>query len=238
MKLIGKLNDWKAFINVVETGGFSQAALKMGISVSSVSKQVMRLEEGVKTQLLNRDTHSLELTEAGKMAYESVTTIIDMMDDLVFRLRNPSRIIEGTIKLTAPAMVCAFLANYWVDEYTEKNKNTTICLESRDSSLFTKESSAFDHLVLKSGLIGNEDLIHRELSPLKLSLCASRSYLAKEGTPSHPRELHNHHLLSLYHHGFPEKITFIKNDEEYSFDVEDKSRFTTDSLLGNFNLMA
>ncbi|CAH0307353.1 hypothetical protein WB66_00020 [bacteria symbiont BFo1 of Frankliniella occidentalis] len=237
MKKNGDLSEWKVFINVVEAGSFSQAAINMGISISSVSKKIRKLEEGVNTQLLNRDTHSFEVTQAGKMAYESATAAVEMMSDLVFKLRNSSRSIEGAIKLTAPAMVCEFLANFWLDEYSDKNKDVTIFLESRESNQFTKESSAFDHLVLKSGVIVSDELVHRELSPLKISLCASRSYLEREGTPIHPRDLHNHRLLNLYHHGFPNTITFKNNNERFLFTNRKKNGYTTDNLLGNFNLM-
>lgn len=77
MKKNGDLSEWKVFINVVEAGSFSQAAINMGISISSVSKKIRKLEEGVNTQLLNRDTHSFEVTQAGKMAYESATAAVE-----------------------------------------------------------------------------------------------------------------------------------------------------------------
>lgn len=238
MKKSGKLSEWSVFISVVEAGSFSRASVKLGVSVSSVSKQIMKLEEGLNTQLINRDTHNFELTDAGKMAYNRATTVIEMMNDLVFKLRNPSQVIEGSIKLTAPAMVCEFLANFWIEEYTEKNKHVSVFLESRESSQFTKDSSAFDHLVLKSGMIGSEDLIHRELNPLRLSLCASRSYLQKAGTPQHPHELYNHRILMLYHHGLPDTFEFLKNEERFLFEYSKISGSTTDNLLGNLNLMA
>jgi len=46
MKKNGDLSEWKVFINVVEAGSFSQAAINMGISISSVSKKIRKLEEG------------------------------------------------------------------------------------------------------------------------------------------------------------------------------------------------
>ncbi len=52
-------------MKVVETGSFSLAAQELNTSVSSVSKKISRLEEGVNSHLLHRDTRSIELTEAG-----------------------------------------------------------------------------------------------------------------------------------------------------------------------------
>nr|WP_226375924.1 LysR substrate-binding domain-containing protein [Pantoea stewartii] len=159
------------------------------------------------------------------------------MTDLVHNLRNPSGSIEGSIRLTAPALVCEFLANYWLDEYANRHKGVTVFLESRESSQFTKESSAFDHLVLKSGIIKSEDLVHRELSPLKLSLCATRDYVNRYGKPEHPRELLKHRFLHLYHHGLSGELEFFRDGEIFTFKNLDQTGFLTDSLLATFNLM-
>ncbi|KTS25154.1 LysR family transcriptional regulator [Pantoea stewartii] len=237
MRVSGKIDEWIVFVKVVETGSFSLAAQELNTSVSSVSKKISRLEEGVNSHLLHRDTRSIELTEAGMIAYEKAVVIIEMMTDLVHNLRNPSGTIEGSIRLTAPAMVCEFLANYWLDEYADRHKGVTVFLESRESSQFTKESSAFDHLVLKSGIIECEDLIHRELNPLKLSLCAARGYVSRYGKPQHPSELLKHRFLHLYHHGLSGELEFFKDGETFTFKNLNQTGFLTDSLLATFNLM-
>lgn len=237
MNISGKLHDWQVFLTVVELGSFSAAAKHMGISVSTVSKQISRLEKGVDSTLINRDTHNLHLTEAGNIAYEKSTQVIKIMDDLIANLRNPSRIIQGSIKLTAPALVCEFLANQWLAEYMEINEKVSVFLESRESNQFSKETSTFDHLVLRSGFIENEDFVHRKLNPLHLSLCTTRNYIEEYGIPTHPEELHKHNFLWVHHHGFPGNHIFCKNGEEYIFNKSEFHRYSSDNLLSTFKLM-
>ena len=64
------------FVRVVEAGGFSRAAEKLGISKSAVSKQVARLEDRLGARLLNRTTRQLSLTEVGARLFERGQRII------------------------------------------------------------------------------------------------------------------------------------------------------------------
>ncbi|WP_277878107.1 LysR family transcriptional regulator [Leptolyngbya sp. FACHB-261] len=52
----------RAFVKVVETDGFSEAARQLQMAVSSVTRQVNALEEMLNTQLLNRSTRYWEAT--------------------------------------------------------------------------------------------------------------------------------------------------------------------------------
>jgi len=233
-----KIAHWQAFVLVVDLGSFSAAAKHMKISVSTVSKSISRLEEMNNVILLDRDTHSVMLTDAGNIAYAKAVQLIELADELTNSLQNPSYDINGSIRFTAPALICEFLANFWVKEYIDKHKNVSVFLESRESSQFSKETSVFDHLVFRSGVIDSEDLVHRQLSPLQLSLCASRQYLSEYGDITHPSELHNHNFLWVHDVGLPGILTFNSGNEEYVFEKSDNHRYSSDNLLGAFNLMS
>ena len=234
----GKIADWQAFVFVAELGSFSAAAKHMKVSVSNVSKSISRLEEMNNVVLLDRDTRSLALTEAGNLAYSKAVQLINIHDEMTSLLRNPSYEINGTIKFTAPALVCEFLANQWVAEYLENHKNVSIFLESRESSYFSKESSLFDHLIFRSGIIDSEDLVHRQLSSLQLSLCVSRTYLSFYGDINHPSDLHKHRFLWVHDLDFPATIVFSRGNEEYVLEKSANHRYSSDNLLGAFNLVS
>ena len=58
------------FAAVVEEGGFSQGARRLGLSKSAASKQVARLEDRLGARLLVRTTRRVNTTEAGDRFYE------------------------------------------------------------------------------------------------------------------------------------------------------------------------
>lgn len=59
------LTETEAFTTVVDQGGFTVAARKMGISKSAVSKHISGLETRLGTRLLNRTTRRASPTEIG-----------------------------------------------------------------------------------------------------------------------------------------------------------------------------
>ena len=71
------LNLFVIFARVVETGSFAEAARRMDISRSAVSKAVAKLEKDLSTRLLLRSTRHLSLTEAGIALSEHVKRILE-----------------------------------------------------------------------------------------------------------------------------------------------------------------
>ncbi len=196
MELINNrgMRDWMIFIKVAEVGNLSRAARELDISISAVSKSLSRLENSIEVTLLRRDSHHLELTGAGQTAYASMKRITSSFQSLLDELRNPDKIIRGSIKFSAPAIVCEFLANKWIWEFTASYPDTKIYLDSRERSDFFSKSLEFDELVFKSGIIESEDLVYRKISPLKLVLCAS---------PKISENMAGSHILAIW------KITLL-----------------------------
>ena len=64
------LDGVSTFVQVVEAGGFTSAAERIGVTRSAVGKAVARLETRLGTRLLQRNTRSQTLTEEGQIYYE------------------------------------------------------------------------------------------------------------------------------------------------------------------------
>jgi DNA-binding transcriptional LysR family regulator len=60
----------RAFVAVVDSGGFSAAARVTGRSKALMSKYIAELEDELGARLLNRTTRQLSMTEAGQAAYD------------------------------------------------------------------------------------------------------------------------------------------------------------------------
>ena len=59
------LNALVVFAKVAETNSFSEAARRLGIPVSTVSRRVAELEDQLGVRLLDRSTRNLRLTDLG-----------------------------------------------------------------------------------------------------------------------------------------------------------------------------
>ena len=68
------------FVRLAHEGSFTSAARALGISTSSVSKCVGRLEQHLGVRLVERTTRSFALTEAGKTLERHCQRILRAVD--------------------------------------------------------------------------------------------------------------------------------------------------------------
>ena len=71
-----RLAAMQVFCAVVETGGFSKAAQRLGISTSSVTNQVAALEKHFGVRLLQRTTRSMSLTAEGQQCHAQARRVL------------------------------------------------------------------------------------------------------------------------------------------------------------------
>ena len=89
------------FAAVVETGSFTAAADRLGITKAVVSQQVARLEREFRTTLLTRTTRKVMVTEAGKVFHERCALILKEAHDAFDELGEGAMEPSGTLRLTA-----------------------------------------------------------------------------------------------------------------------------------------
>src|SRR5437870_5295233 len=75
------LNRLRLFVRVAEAGSFTGAARLSGLPTSSVSRAVAALERDLGVRLIQRTTRRLQLTEAGRAYYESISRALSGMDE-------------------------------------------------------------------------------------------------------------------------------------------------------------
>ncbi|RYF60190.1 MAG: LysR family transcriptional regulator [Comamonadaceae bacterium] len=90
------------FAAVVETGSFTAAADRLGITKAVVSQQVAKLEASFKTSLLVRTTRKVQPTEVGRAFYRRCATILREASDAFGDLAETSTAPSGLLRLTAP----------------------------------------------------------------------------------------------------------------------------------------
>lgn len=88
------LTLFPAFVAVADAGSFTRAASRLGVTQSTVSQQIRRLEAGLGTKLFVRDTHSVALTQAGRTLLVQARAILASVDAVEMQLRNPGMLGE------------------------------------------------------------------------------------------------------------------------------------------------
>lgn len=84
--MIDNLNYYRVFYAVAETRSFSKAAERLYISQPAVSKSIQKLEEELKTSLLLRNAHVINLTNEGEILFSHLKMLLLLLE----KLRIPS----------------------------------------------------------------------------------------------------------------------------------------------------
>ena len=96
------LIELRAFVTVVETGGFNRAADQLEASAAAVSRRVSSLESALGTKLLNRTTRQIDLTEAGRQFYADVIHILESLEEAEEKIQTGRETIKGNLRIAAP----------------------------------------------------------------------------------------------------------------------------------------
>ncbi len=137
-----QVETFKVFCDLVESGSFSQSAVRNFITQSAVSQQIRSLESKFNTPLLVREGRSVYPTEAGRILYEAAREIMDRFERLDLQLRSMGEEMAGTVRIATiysvglyemTLVIKTFLKNYpkvnLHVEYSRANRVYEDCLK-------------------------------------------------------------------------------------------------------------
>ena len=97
-----RLTEMEAFVRVVDHGGFTDAARKMGLSKSAVSKHVSALEARLAVRLLNRTTRRVSPTEVGLAYYDRARSVLAEAEEADSMVTAMQATPKGSLRVSAP----------------------------------------------------------------------------------------------------------------------------------------
>lgn len=189
------LSDVAMFAAVVDAGGFRAAAQKRGISASSLSDCLRRLESDVGLRLLNRTTRSVTPTSAGARLLERLRPALEEINAAFNDLDDESQRPVGTLKLNVPVPVARYLLPDLLERFLKRypGVNVEVVMENTFIDVI---GAGYDAGVRYEENLA-KDMIAVPIGPRRQRFVAAASpaYLAAHGTPRHPSELTDHQLL-------------------------------------------
>jgi DNA-binding transcriptional LysR family regulator len=188
-KLLGML----AFVRVVESGGFTAAAQRLGLSVSAVAKNVSRLEDELGTQLLTRTTRRISVTDFGREYYASCQRVFGELDNVENALRQSQDVAKGKLKLLCPMFFGRINLLPRLAEFYERHPEIEV--EVTFGSRYADMIEEGINLAVVVGQLRDSRLASRTLTRSHLMCCATPEYLRRHGTPETIDDLLSHNCL-------------------------------------------
>lgn len=192
---MSELSNLQLFARVVEEGSFSAAARYLGVTPSSVSRQISQLEGDLSARLFHRTTRKQSLTEAGEIYYRHARGIVADLEEARLAVSRLSDAPSGNLHLTAEADFAVAILGPLLPEFLERYPAVQLRL-SLSSGIVDLVDSGID-LALRIGHLDDSTLIARKIAESRSVICASPAYLAIRGAPGHPSELVKHSCLSF-----------------------------------------
>jgi DNA-binding transcriptional LysR family regulator len=189
-----RLSAMRSFRNVVEAGGFSAAARRLGLSKAAVSKQIAELEAHFGTALLNRTTRRLNATDAGRRYFEHCVRLLDELGEVETELRHAQSEPSGRLRISAPVNFGNRLLGPVVCELTRRFPKLELHFDLSDRFIDLIEEGFDAALRIRTNL-PDSSLMARRLCSISRSVCAAPAYLKRRGTPKSPEELKDHDCL-------------------------------------------
>ena len=87
------------FVEIVDSGNFSNAAKKLHITQPPLSRQIRQLEEELGVVLMQRGPREITLTDAGKQLYKYASSIIDLSNLAITDINDYSQGKKGSLKI-------------------------------------------------------------------------------------------------------------------------------------------
>lgn len=188
-----RLTEMEAFASVVDQGGFTDAAKKMGISKSAVSKHVSSLEARLGARLLNRTTRRVSPTEIGLAYYDRARRVLNdagEADALVTSMQTaPSGLLRISVATDFGVNHLSPVLSEFLQDFPDIKVN--MVLNNRFVELI---SEGFD-MAIRVGELEDSSLRARKLCDTTKRMIASPAYLEKYGHPVRIDELNDHKLL-------------------------------------------
>ncbi|MEZ2293385.1 LysR substrate-binding domain-containing protein [Variovorax sp. RCC_210] len=205
---VNRSGEMEAFVQVVESGGFSSAARLLGMTPSAVSKLVARLELRLGIQLVHRSTRKLQLTPEGTEFYQRSTRVLADMDEAE-RCAAAGAAPRGRVSINASVSFGHHKLVPLMPRLLELHPQITLDIALTDRIVDLMDERA--DIAIRWGQLPSSDLVARRLGETSQTILAAPSYLEKYGTPRTPQELEAHSQLGW---------TFMRKAPDWPFRVD------------------
>ena len=189
------LDDLRAFAAVARARSFRGAAALRGISASSLSEALRRLESRVGVRLLNRTTRSVTPTEAGERLLERLGPALDAVASSLEVLDGFKHAAAGTLRLNVPSAVSRLVMPPILARFLLRHPGIRVEV-TVDDTFIDVLAAGFDAGVRYEERV-ERDMVAVPIGPRiqRFATGASPAYVARRGRPAHPRDLLGHDCI-------------------------------------------
>ena len=188
-----RIEDFQAFVAIVDKGSLTAAAKQLGRSLQSISRSLATLEGDLGVELIARTTRRSAATEAGLAFYRRVGAALSEIEAAKLETSNRRSEPAGLLRITSSTVFAPLYVVPAVCAFLESHPKVDIELDMSDGYV-DLISQGFD-LAIRIGELPDSSLKARRLADLRRVVFAAPDYFAEHGRPKVPGDLAGHQCL-------------------------------------------
>lgn len=205
----------RAFVATAQSGSFTEAAERLGISNRLTSKYVGELETRIGARLLQRTTRKVGLSPSGQMLLARAPALLDELDQMLGSISEDSQGYTGLLRISAPVTFGEIYIKDLLARFAEHHPGLDIDLRLNDSYV-DLASEGFD-LAFRVGTPDVASFKVRKLGSITTQLVASPDYLTAHAPPRTPDDLGDHVCIVDSNQRDAVRWVFLKGGDEFVF---------------------
>jgi DNA-binding transcriptional LysR family regulator len=189
------LNLLMLFLEIVNAGSISQAAVRLQSPKATLSRKLRQLEEQIGAVLLKRGPHTRELTDVGRALLhhcERIAADVSVASRIAAEMQSH---LSGAMHVSIPFG----LGNTWISQalarFALQHPDVKLTIDVTNRWVDVSEE-AYD-VAIYIGRVRNEHLPVRLLAELPRGIYASPLYVDRAGLPRLPSDLLKHDCIAL-----------------------------------------
>jgi len=204
------MNNYRAmavFVQVVDSGSFSGAAEKLGITKSAVSQLISQLEEELGTRLLHRTTRQLSLTEAGEIYLAGCRQMVasaEAADREVGQYKNEP---SGTLRISCGHDFAASHLVPALGPFMKRYPKLSLAIDGSEEIVNLVEEQI--DLAIRIGHLDESGWVARKIGSIQEIIVAAPEYLERKGRPQTPADLAKHHWVAFTQKAQPYQLQLL-----------------------------
>lgn len=190
--------DWdklRIFHTAAESGSFTHAAEKLGMSQSAVSRQISALEDDLQLKLFIRHARGLVLTEVGEQLFRTAHRMHWELQQVETQMSESQDVPTGPLLVTTTVGIGSTWLSSRIYEFLKLYPDIQIELKLNDAELDLAMREADVAIRLHRPM--QSEMIQRKLFTLHNHFYASKAYIAEFGEPKTVEDLDRHRVISF-----------------------------------------
>ena len=182
------------FVAVAEEESFAGGARRLGMSPPAVTRAIAALEDRLGVKLLTRTTRYVRVTDAGNRYLDDARRIIGELDEADEAAAGINAEPRGHLAVTAPVLFGRIFVIPGIVDYLQRYPDMEVSAVFLDRVVNLLEEG-FD-VGVRIGELPDSSMRAIRVGHVRRVLCASPTYLAKNGIPKSPSELTSHKIVA------------------------------------------